>query len=73
MLSQLKDTSIVILAMYAFCNNSYKSDNCSSFSSKALRLSGTARRKTSDGEILNLMSVDAKKIQVKSCINMKFN
>ena len=68
MLSRLKDNSIVILAIYAFSNKSYKSDNYSFFSSKALQLSGTARKKTTDGEILNLMSVDANKIQVNNLL-----
>ena len=59
---------------YYTCNlcKSYKNDNYSSFSLKALRLSGTARKKTTDGEILNLMSVDTQKIQVKRFINMKY-
>ena len=34
--------------------------------SQVLRLSGSAKRKTTDGEILNLMSVDAQKLQVSS-------
>ena len=72
MLSQKKNNSMVILAIYAISIKHSKSDNCSFFSSKALRLSGPAKKKTKDGEILNLMSVDAKKIQVKRFINMKY-
>ena len=63
---------MVILAIYARSIKHFKSDNYLFFSSKALRLSGPAKKKTTDGEILNLMSVDAKKIQVKRLINMKY-
>ena len=35
------------------------------FNSQALRLSGSAKKATTVGEILNLMSVDAQKLQVR--------
>ena len=43
----------------------YNNSIINTFNSQALRLSGSAKKATTVGEILNLMSVDAQKLQVR--------